>query len=334
MTIREIIENEEEKNLSPYACIAKKSKGRDKKEKECDYRTCFTRDRDRIIHSKSFRRLKHKTQVFLVPEGDHFRTRLTHTLEVSQIARTLAKTLKLNEDLTEAMALGHDLGHTPFGHMGERILNELVPGGFEHNAQSVRIVEKLERNGEGLNLTWEVRDGILNHGTECHPATLEGKCVQLADKIAYINHDTDDAIAAKIMKDSDIPKEYRDVLGSKKDRINTLIVSVIESSKGTNDVKMDPKVYKTMYALRKWLFQNLYNSAKVRQEEEKAVHLIEKLYEYYKKNIDELTPEYKIILDKGEKKERVVCDYISGMTDEYAIYKFGELFIPKGWKYD
>lgn len=335
MTIRENIENTEEKNLSQYASLSKNSKGRDVEEKECKYRTCYTRDRDRIIHSKSFRRLKRKTQVFLVPEGDHYRTRLTHTLEVSQIARTLAKTLRLNEDLTEAIALGHDLGHTPFGHMGERVLNELMPSGFEHNKQSVRIVEKIERNGEGLNLTWETRDGILNHGTECKPGTLEGKCVQLADKIAYINHDTDDAINAKILKETDIPKEYRDVLGSSvRKRIDTLIVSTIEASKDKNDILMDKKIYKVMYELRGWLFANLYNSERVRAEEGKAVHMIENLYEYYRKNIDKLPQEYKILLDKGEKKDIVVGDYISGMTDEYAIYKFESLFIPKGWSYE
>lgn len=335
MTIRENIEKLEEETLSPFASLSKNSKGRDKDEKECKYRTCYTRDRDRIIHSKSFRRLKHKTQVFLVPEGDHYRTRLTHTLEVSQIARTLAKTLKLNEDLTEAMALGHDLGHTPFGHTGERVLNEIMSGGFEHNVQSVRIVEKIERNGEGLNLTWETRDGILNHGTECKPSTLEGKCVQLADKIAYINHDMDDAINAKILKETDIPKEYRDILGSTvRKRIDTLIVATIEASKGINDIKMDKTIYDAMYKLRKWLFENLYNSKTIQAEEAKAVYVVEKLYEYYKKNISELPIEYKILLDKGEKNDKVVGDYISGMTDEYAIYRFEDLFVPRGWSYE
>ena len=256
-TIREQLEDLEFKTLSKYATFSKNSLGRDKPETECDLRTIFQRDRDRIIHCKSFRRLKHKTQVFLVPEGDHYRTRLTHTLEVSQIARTIAKSLRLNEDLTEAIALGHDLGHTPFGHAGESVLNGLLPNGFEHCFQSVRLVEKIERNGQGLNLTKEVRDGILNHRTSGKPFTMEGKVVRISDKIAYINHDVDDAISAKLIKEEDLPIEIREVLGMNvRERINTLISDIIEQSYEKPDIIQSPKIKDAMQKLRKWLFEN------------------------------------------------------------------------------
>lgn len=337
MSIREELEKIEEQTLSKYATLSKNSLGRDVKEKECELRTIFQRDRDRIIHCKAFRRLKHKTQVFLIPEGDHYRTRLTHTLEVSQIARSIAKSLRLNEDLTEAIALGHDLGHTPFGHAGEYVLDKLLPGGFEHCKQSVRIVEILENNGKGLNLTKEVRDGILNHRTSGKPKTLEGKIVRISDKIAYINHDIDDAITARVMKETEIPTEITNVIGnSVKKRIDFLIKDIVYNSIDKNDIIMSKNVEKAVSDLRKWLFENIYNNdnkkniAKV--EEKKAQQLVEVLFNHYRKNIDELPPEYKHLIEIGEKEIRVVADYISGMTDDFAIYKYKELYVPIGWK--
>ena len=335
-TIREELERIEEQTLSKYACLSKNSKGRDKFEEQCELRTIFQRDRDRIIHSKAFRRLKHKTQVFLIPEGDHYRTRLTHTLEVSQIARTIAKALFLNEDLTEAIALGHDLGHTPFGHAGEAVLNKLLPNGFEHCEQSVRIVEILERNGEGLNLTKEVRNGILNHRTSGKPSTLEGKIVRLSDKIAYVNHDIDDAITARLLKESDLPKEVTSVIGdSVKARIDFLVRDIVSNSKDKNDVVMSDKVQEAILKLRKWLFENLYNSSKeniAKAEEKKAQYLVEVLFNHFKKNISELPSEYLNLIKKGEDELQVVSDYISGMTDDFAISTFKELYVPIGWK--
>ena len=336
-TIREQLEKIEEITLSKYACLSSKSEGRDKKERPCDLRTIFQRDRDRIIHSKAFRRLKHKTQVFLIPEGDHYRTRLTHTLEVSQIARTIAKSLRLNEDLTEAIALGHDLGHTPFGHAGEAVLNKLLPQGFEHCFQSVRIVEKIERNGQGLNLTKEVRDGILNHRTSGHPKTLEGKIVRLSDKIAYINHDIDDAITAKILKESDLPSEVTDIIGnSVKSRIDFLIKDIVYNSYDKNDIMMSKEVEKAIGKLRAWLFENVYNNNNkkniAKSEEKKAQKVVEMLFNYYKEHVDEMPSEYIKLLESGEEKLQVVADYISGMTDDYAINRFKELYVPVGWK--
>lgn len=337
MLIREKLEKIEEEMLSKYATLSKNSLGRDKKEKECDLRTVFMRDRDRIIHSKAFRRLKHKTQVFLIPEGDHYRTRLTHTLEVSQIARTISKSLSLNEDLTEAIALGHDLGHTPFGHAGESVLNRLLPQGFEHCNQSVRIVEKLERNGKGLNLTKEVRDGILNHRTKGKPMTMEGKVVRISDKIAYINHDIDDAINANILKENDIPKDITNVIGnSVKARINFLVSNIVYNSLDKNDIVLSKDVDEKITKLRAWLFENLYNNDNkknvAKTEEKKAQVLVEVLFAYYKNNIDMLPFEYKNLLEMGEDKLQVVADYISGMTDDFAIHKFKELYVPIGWK--
>ena len=337
MTIREKIENMEKQFLSKYASISVNSKGREVFEVPCEIRTCYQRDRDRIIHSKSFRRLKRKTQVFLIPEGDHYRTRLTHTLEVSQIARTIAKSLFLNEDLTEAIALGHDLGHTPFGHAGEAVLNKILPDGFEHCDQSLRIVEKIERDGKGLNLTWEVRDGIVNHRTSGNPHTLEGKIVRLSDKIAYINHDVDDAIEAKILDESTLPKEIRDVLGNTvKERIDFLVKDVVHNSLDKDDIVLSKDTEKAMKQLRSWLFQNLYDNKNhtniAKSEEEKAQRIIEILYGFYINNIDNLPNEYKKLLEMGEKKEQVVADYIAGMTDDYALYKFNDIYIPKGWK--
>lgn len=333
MSIRENLERMEEISLSPFATLSVNSRGRDREEPQCDIRPVFQRDRDRILHCKSFRRLKHKTQVFLSPKGDHYRTRLTHTLEVSQNARTIAKALRLNEDLVEAIALGHDLGHTPFGHAGERILNELCDEGYRHNEQSVRIVEKLEKDGKGLNLTWEVRDGILNHQTSMMPHTLEGKIVRLSDKIAYINHDIDDAIRAKVMSEEDIPLEIRKVLGmTTKERLNTLIHNIIMNSMGKNDIVMSEEIGGAMQDLRKFMFQKVYTNPAAKGEEAKAERLLCELYAHYMGDIEILPEQYQRMHSEGEKKERVVCDYISGMTDQYAVAKYREFFLPKAWE--
>lgn len=334
MNIREEQEKREHLILSPYASFSDESRGRDREEEPCPMRTIYQRDRDRIIHCKAFRRLKHKTQVFLAPEGDHYRTRLTHTLEVAQIARSIARALNLNEDLTEAIALGHDLGHTPFGHAGERTLNSLCPMGFAHYRQSIRVVEFLEKDGQGLNLTWEVRDGIVNHRTSGNPSTLEGKAVRLSDKIAYINHDIDDGIRAGILKESDIPFEYTDILGnSTKERLNTIISDIIVNSIGKNDLVMSDTVHKAMTDLRKFMFESLYLNPTAKSEEAKADKLITELYRYYVANIDKLPDTYKrFIAEFGERPEQVVCDYIAGMSDQYSISKFQEIFVPKAWK--
>lgn len=333
MTIREQMEERELEYLSPYATLSKNSKGRKIKEEECDIRPVFQRDRDRIVHCKAFRRLKQKTQVFLLPKGDHYRTRLTHTLEVSQNARTIAKALRLNEELVEAIALGHDLGHTPFGHAGERALNELRPGGFKHNEQSVRVVESIEKEGRGLNLTWEVIDGIRNHKTSGHPSTLEGQIVRLSDKIAYINHDIDDAIRAQVLKEEDIPVKYREVLGfSTQERLNTLIHDIIEQSWEKNEICMSPDVAQAMQGLRQFMFQNVYTNPVAKGEETKAKELLERLFVYYLKHIDLLPGYYLQMLEDGEENDRVVCDYIAGMTDQYALAKYSEYFMPKSWQ--
>ena len=334
MNIREEQEKREHLILSPYASFSDESRGRDREEEPCPMRTIYQRDRDRIIHCKALRRLKHKTQVFLAPEGDHYRTRLTHTLEVAQIARSIARALNLNEDLTEAIALGHDLGHTPFGHAGERTLNSLCPMGFAHYKQSIRVVEFLEKDGHGLNLTWEVRDGILNHRTSGNPSTLEGKAVRLSDKIAYINHDIDDGIRAGILKESDIPSEYTDVLGnSTKERLNTMISDIIMNSIGKNNLVMSEPVHKAMTELRKFMFESLYLNPTAKSEETKADKLITELYRYYVANTDKLPDTYKrFITEFDERPEQVVCDYIAGMSDQYSISKFQEIFVPKAWK--
>jgi len=334
MTVRQTMERLEEQYLSPYASFSSKSRGRDEQEEPCDIRTVYQRDRDRILHSKAFRRLKHKTQVFLSPEGDHYRTRLTHTLEVSQIARTIAKSLRLNEDLTEAIALGHDLGHTPFGHSGEHVLDQICPEGFAHYEQSVRVVERLEKGGKGLNLTWEVRDGIRNHRTSGHPSTLEGAVVRLSDKIAYINHDIDDAIRAKLFVEEDLPSRFTDVLGhSVRERLNLAIHDTIANSLDKPMISMSPGMEEAMKGLRQWMFDHVYCSDIPKAEEEKAKQLIVFLYQYYCSHVDRLPREYQIMMEeRNEKKERVVCDYIAGMSDRYAIDKFEELFIPQAWK--
>ena len=334
MTIREQLELREIEYLSPYATLSKDSRGRERAEEECDIRPVFQRDRDRILHSKSFRRLKQKTQVFLLPKGDHYRTRLTHTLEVSQNARTIAKALRLNEDLVEAIALGHDLGHTPFGHAGERALDEVCPLGFQHNEQSVRVVKRLEKQGEGLNLTWEVRDGILNHKSAGTPHTLEGQIVRLSDKIAYINHDIDDAIRGGVLKEEDIPKTYREILGnSTRVRLDTMIHNVIINSMDQPEIRMSPEVEQATMALRAFMFENVYKNPVAKGEEEKAINMVTNLYEYYWKHIRLLPDQFlEMLEEEGDTPERIVCDYIAGMTDTYAIKKFEEYFIPESWK--
>lgn len=333
--IREDMERMEQEILSPYAALSVQSRGRERQEEPCDIRPVYQRDRDRILHCKAFRRLKNKTQVFLTPKGDHYRTRMSHTLEVSQNARTIAKALRLNEDLVEAIALGHDLGHTPFGHAGEYILNTLCRDGFLHSEQSVRIVEKLEKNGRGLNLTWEVRDGILNHQTSTTPHTLEGKIVRLSDKIAYINHDIDDAIRAHIMVEEDIPKELRNTLGkTTRERLNTLIHNIISNSSGKDDIVMSKEIEEAMISLRCFMFGNVYKNPIAKGEEVKARALIEQLFYYYMEHLELIPEKYTRMLSQGEEKDRVVCDYISGMTDQFAIDRFGAYFMPQAWQVD
>ncbi|MCC6093706.1 MAG: deoxyguanosinetriphosphate triphosphohydrolase [Eubacterium sp.] len=332
MNIREVIEKSEEEYLSPYASHSRDSKGRDWPIREDTVRTDYMRDRDRILHCKTFRRLKDKTQVFLSPQGDHYRTRLTHTLEVSQISRTVAKALRLNEDLVEAIALGHDLGHTPFGHAGERTLNRLCPFGFRHYEQSLRVVEKLEKDGNGLNLTWETRDGILNHQMNTTPHTLEGKIVRICDKIAYIHHDMDDAQRAGIISEDDIPITLRMTLGyTTRDRLNTLVMDLIDSSQGKDDIVQSEPIHAAMMTFRKLMFADVYTNPVAKSEEVKVDRMLTEMYRYYNEHLELLKGEYRKMLDQGEPPERVVCDYISGMTDQYAIHKFREIYIPKSW---
>lgn len=331
MTIREETEAREAQFLAPNAAHAADSRGREREIAPCNVRTCFQRDVDRIVHSKSFRRLKHKTQVFLQPEGDHYRTRMTHTLEVMRIARTIARALRLNEDLTEAIAFGHDLGHTPFGHAGERILNELMPGGFQHNVQSLRVVERLESGGEGLNLTWEVRDGILCHTGDQVPATLEGQIIRLADQIAYINHDIDDAIRGGIIYQMDIPLELQQELGfSHGERIDTLTMDAITASWDGESVHLSPARKKALADLRAFMFQAVYCNPVAKGEESKAQNMIEHLFRHYITHLDELPGDYYTIA-QTDGPERAVCDYLAGMTDSYAVERYGDVFIPKAW---
>ncbi len=336
MNIRLRIEEIEKNNLSEYAMLSQNSKGRMNYEKPCDIRTDFQRDRDRIIHSKSFRRLKHKTQVFIAPEGDHFRTRLTHTLEVAQIGRTLARAIRLNEDLVEAIALGHDLGHTPFGHTGERVLNELNPRGFKHNKQSLRVVDFLEHKDDkkGLNLTYEVRDGIKNHSGGEKSQTLEGQVVKYADRIAYINHDIDDAIRAGVIKKEDLPIECIEILGTTHgERINNMILDIINSSIGKSTIMMSEEVGKATSVLRNFMFENVYLNKDAKSEETKAEYIIEQLYTYYLKNNKALPEEHlKNYEDMDCEIEDIICDYIAGTTDRYVVNLFNNIFIPKPWQ--
>ena len=334
MTLREEFEHREHDIFHPSAAFSDSSKGRDVFEEPCDLRTIYQRDRDRILHSKAFRRLKGKTQVFLAPEGDHYRTRLTHTLEVSQNARTIAKALRVNEDLTEAIALGHDLGHTPFGHAGERELNRICSDGFRHQLQSVRVVEKLEKGGVGLNLTKEVLDGICNHSTSGTPATLEGKIVRLCDKIAYVNSDIDDAVRGRVIRESDLPERCVRVLGSSlRERLNTLIHDIVSNSVGKDDIIMSEEKYEALRELRKYMFDNVYINSCAKVEEGKAERMIRQLFEYYVGHMEELPEEYtRMVWEKGETVERAVCDYIAGMTDRYAVTTFQKLMVPTTWQ--
>lgn len=326
---REITEKNEKLMLSKYAMLSENSKGRARFEERDNLRTDFQRDRDRIIHSKSFRRLKHKTQVFLSPESAHYRTRLTHTLEVSQIARTVARALRLNEDLTEAIALGHDLGHTPFGHAGERALDKLAPFEFKHYEQSARVCERLEKNLKGLNLTFEVLDGIRNHTRDPWPETVEGMAVRVCDRIAYINHDIDDAMRGNIIANDDIPYDIRLVLGnSKSDRISTLVNSIVENSK--DSIRMSDEVQNAFDSLHDFLFASVYRNPKAKSEETKVDGVIEALYTYFKENPQGLPLEYSVIANE-EGIDRAVVDYIAGMTDDFAVYKYKEIYIPKSW---
>lgn len=330
MTVRERTELLEEQILQPGAALSKHTRGRVRPEPECDLRTCYQRDRDRILHCKSFRRLKHKTQVFLSPEGDHYRTRLTHTLEVAQIARTIARCLGLNEDLTEAIALGHDLGHTPFGHAGERALNRICPFGFRHYEQSVRVVEFLEKEGEGLNLTFEVRDGILCHTIGTEAVTMEGRVVRLADRVAYINHDIDDAERAGVLANSSIPQEISIILGDRRTaRIDTLIRSIVENSK-TDQICMASEVADAFEKLHTFMFETVYRNPAAKSEEKKVPDLVERLYSHYCKNVGLLPEELQKIAQR-EGVDRAVCDYIAGMSDRFAIQVFESLVVPKAW---
>ena len=331
MTLREQTQRWEEEKLSPLACRSAQTRGRVRPEEECQVRTPFQRDTDRIVYSKAFRRLKHKTQVFLQPEGDHYRTRMTHTLEVNRIARTIARALALNEDLTEAIALGHDLGHTPFGHAGERLLDRVMPGGFAHYQQSVRVVERLEKNGEGLNLTWEVRNGIVCHTKGPQAATLEGQVVRLADQIAYINHDIEDALRGGVIYPMDIPLEVSRVLGfTHGARIDALVKDAVEASRGQDAIRQSPEVGEAMAALKDFMFANVYTNPLAKGEEGKAQELLLRLFEHYQKNPDELPADFQAIRQE-EGVDRAVCDYIAGMTDPFAVEKYKELFIPMGW---
>jgi len=351
MTIRETFENNEKKFLSRFATLSSHSKGRAVNEPECEIRTCFQRDRDRIIHCKSFRRLKHKTQVFFNPEGDHYRDRLTHTLEVSQISRTIAKALFLNEELTEAIALGHDLGHTPFGHAGEKVLDEITKEKlgqkqtFLHNEQSIRVVTEIEKNGRGLNLTYEVLDGIKNHSGEFIPQTLEGKIVRLSDKIAYINHDIDDALRAGIFSENDLPAREISVLGrTHRERINTIVFDIVNRSTDREDIIISPEISDSLFSLRDFLFDNLYLRSPVKIEERKTEKILRELFEYYIDNFDSFMKDYNLknninfqntdSPDSIDFTTRVILirDYIANMTDRFALNKFTEIFIPEKWE--
>ncbi len=332
MTVREQTEQIEQEILSPWAAKAGSSRGRARPEEDCPLRTIFQRDRDRVIHCKSFRRLKTKTQVFLSPRGDHYRTRLTHTLEVSQIARTIARALRLNEDLTEAIALAHDLGHTPFGHAGERALNEISGGRFKHYRQSLRVVDRLEKEGEGLNLSWEVRNGIVCHTEGKEPYTAEGRIVRVADRIAYINHDIDDAVRAGVMGEEDIPRGITERIGgSKKERITSLICSVVENSH-EGVIAMDPDDFEAYDALHEFMYQAVYRNEYAKSEEKKVPHVIERLYKHFCDPA--CLPEYMQRIAEEDGRETAAMDYVAGMSDLYAVNTYSDLFIPKAWSHN
>jgi len=331
-SLRESFEQFENNRLCEYACFAERSKGRLHYQEHCPVRTCFQRDRDRIIHSNSFRRLKQKTQVFLDPEGDHYRTRLTHTLEVAQIARTVARALLLNEDLTESIALGHDLGHTPFGHAGERILNELCESGFKHNEQSLRVVDYLEKDGQGLNLTYEVRDGILNHVGIGWSESLEGRIVRFADRIAYVNHDLDDAMRAGILSENQLPGDLIRVLGkTKTERINTAVLDLIWYSAGKNMISYSPEINRVMEEFHEFMFSEVYKNPVAKGQEGKAQDMLATLYRHFIEHENKLPAEYLPICEK-EGLSRAVTDYIAGMTDRYALELFKDIFLPLNWQ--
>ena len=326
MNIRLMREKLERETLSPIAQLSENTKGREREERKCDLRTDYARDRDRIIHCKSFRRLKHKTQVFISLDNDHYRTRLTHTLEVNQLARTIARSLNLNEDLVEAISLAHDLGHTPFGHAGERALDKIAPGGFRHYEQSLRVVDKLEKDGKGLNLTWEVRDGIVCHTGDRIASTAEGLIVKYADRFAYINHDIDDAIRAGVISKDAIPQKFIKILGdTTSTRINSLISDIVSESLSRNKICMSRDINDVMMELRTFMFENVYSMQG--QRDSQAEHIIEKMYGYFMKYPEKMTDEYRRILDR-EEKHTVVCDYIAGMTDIYCVNYFKKLFLP------
>ena len=330
--IRDVFLEREKETLSQFAFLTADTKGRDHPYTPCDNRTEFQRDRDKIIHSQAFRRLMNKTQVFLAPVGDHYRTRMTHTLEVAQIARIIARALRLNEDLTEAVAMGHDLGHTPFGHAGEYAMQQCYSPEFTHYRQSLRVVEKLENNGEGLNLTWEVRDGIVNHTGGSMASTLEGVVVKYADRIAYINHDIDDACRAGILSVEDIPQWIRDIIGDRhSQRINSLVTSIIKASNDKPQIRLEDEVERAMSSLRTFLFERVYFNPIAKAEDGKAQELIMRLYEYYVSHSDKMPEFYRNNCEK-EGVERCVCDFVSGMTDRYAIEVYSELFVPKVWR--
>ena len=330
MQPRLVTEEMEIKMLSQFATKACESRGRERPEEQCGIRTVFQRDRDRIIHSKAFRRLKHKTQVFLIPDGDHYRTRLTHTLEVSQVARTISRALRLNEDLTEAIALGHDLGHTAFGHAGEEVLDEIHPGGFRHNEQSLRVVDVLEKPG-GLNLTWEVRDGILKHCDDLRPETLEGQVVKLSDKIAYINHDIDDAIRGGVLSHEDLPSECIKILGdTHRQRINTMVVDVIHASRESLDIKMSAEIREATFSLRDFLFREVYIDSEAKREETKAKAILKDLYYFYVRNPEHIRGVPACIAE--HEVRQLVCDYVAGMTDRFAVDQYRTHFLPAAWK--
>jgi dGTPase len=345
LKIREQLEQIERDTLSPLASISAETKGRMKPEDKCDIRTDYQRDRDRVIHSKSFRRMKHKTQVFLSPTDDHYRTRLTHVIEVAQIARTISKALMLNEDLTEAIALGHDLGHTPFGHAGEAVLNEIYPGGFKHVIHSLRVVDFLEKGGEGLNLTYEVRDGISKHSKgmgaidnpKHRPETMEGHVVRISDLVAYANHDLDDAIRSGIITIDDVPKDFIKIFGkTNSERINKMVTDIIFETKKLNDKRVvaSPEVEEAMLDLRSYLFNTVYMNEKIKKNFDKAKKVIKELYEYFCENQDEFKIIYPRDSRKGETHERVVCDFIASMTDSYAITLYERIFLPRRWQGD
>lgn len=333
MTVREELEYQEHRRLNPLAAFADASGGRIRAEEpdDGDVRTCYQRDTDRIVHSKAFRRLMHKTQVFLRPEGDHYRTRMTHTLEVTRISRTVTRALGLNEDLAEAIAMGHDLGHTPFGHAGESALSDCLGKPFRHNEQSLRVVDVLERDGRGLNLTREVRMGILQHTGPDWPETLEGQAVRRSDQIAYVNHDIDDAIRAGILQNSDIPKSIADVLGkTHSQRLDTLICDTIQTSREAGAICLTPRVEGALRELRSFMFERVYHNPVAKAEEAKAKELLRQLFEYYAAHPEALPGDFQPQLS-FDGIERTICDYIAGMTDNYAIQKYTEIFVPAGW---